>query len=148
MRLRGHSQRCATLVNDNSLPCSSSYSGYHIIKLLSLAYLSLAARSEPKSVGPPAGLLSRLAAFLPQIREANDKLQQQIEEDGADAFDIERVDEENEPYIEMVRIYFSGLGSSFGGRTASYAPSGNLYSRVCAERRYYRKCTAVGYRRQ
>ncbi|ORX94084.1 hypothetical protein K493DRAFT_352795 [Basidiobolus meristosporus CBS 931.73] len=61
---------------------------------------------EPSSVdkktfkiSPPSNLLERLQSFLPQIAEANQKLQTQLEEDPS-SVDIENVEEE-EGYIEM-----------------------------------------------
>ncbi|KAK9727652.1 hypothetical protein K7432_001682 [Basidiobolus ranarum] len=50
-------------------------------------------------MSPPSSLLSRLQDFLPQIAEANQKLQTQIEQDPS-SVDIENVDDE-EGYIEM-----------------------------------------------
>ncbi|KAJ1886873.1 hypothetical protein LPJ66_009412 [Kickxella alabastrina] len=50
-------------------------------------------------IEPPSGLLSRLQAFLPQIAEANKKLQADVAQD-PHKLDIENVNEE-EQYIEM-----------------------------------------------
>lgn len=51
---------------------------------------------------PFASVLERLQNFLPQMAEANKKLEQQMEEAPAGHFDIESV-EEAERVIEMVR---------------------------------------------
>ncbi|GAA5801694.1 hypothetical protein EDC94DRAFT_611184 [Helicostylum pulchrum] len=61
---------------------------------------SLLAAAESKKtfpVGPPSDILSRVQAFLPQLKSANEQLK------AADPkkLDIENVDEESEQYIEM-----------------------------------------------
>ncbi|KAJ3180426.1 hypothetical protein HDU87_001935 [Geranomyces variabilis] len=64
-----------------------------------------AARQRPKTFKPepPSALLSRVAAFLPQLSAANADLQTSIAADAAlrDRVDIENVDEDDEQYIEM-----------------------------------------------
>eukprot|EP00741_Cyanophora_paradoxa_P002482 tig00000076_g2406.t1 len=56
---------------------------------------------KTERVAVPSALLGRVAEFLPQIAKANETLQEQIEASTPDAFDIEKVDEENGHYIEM-----------------------------------------------
>ncbi|KAJ2599252.1 hypothetical protein H4R99_003787 [Coemansia sp. RSA 1722] len=51
-------------------------------------------------IEPPTDLLSRLNAFLPQIAEANKKLEAAVAED-PHKLDIENVDKNEEQYIEM-----------------------------------------------
>ncbi|KAJ2602376.1 hypothetical protein GGF39_000740 [Coemansia sp. RSA 1721] len=51
-------------------------------------------------IEPPTDLLSRLNAFLPQIAEANKKLEVAVAED-PHKLDIENVDKNEEQYIEM-----------------------------------------------
>ncbi|KAJ2742459.1 hypothetical protein GGI20_004474 [Coemansia sp. BCRC 34301] len=51
-------------------------------------------------IDPPSDLLSRLHSFLPQIAEANKRLEVDIAEDPR-KLDIENVDENDEQYIEM-----------------------------------------------
>ncbi|KAJ1724229.1 hypothetical protein LPJ53_001504 [Coemansia erecta] len=51
-------------------------------------------------VEAPSDLLSRLQAFLPQIAEANKKLEVEAAEDPS-KLDIENVNEDDEQYIEM-----------------------------------------------
>ncbi|KAJ2630355.1 hypothetical protein GGF44_004102, partial [Coemansia sp. RSA 1694] len=51
-------------------------------------------------IEPPSDLLSRLHSFLPQIAEANKRLEVDIAEDPR-KLDIENVDENEEQYIEM-----------------------------------------------
>ncbi|KAJ3168213.1 hypothetical protein HDU88_001652 [Geranomyces variabilis] len=64
-----------------------------------------AGRQRPKTFKPepPSALLSRVAAFLPQLSAANANLQSSIAADSAlrDRVDIENVDEDDEQYIEM-----------------------------------------------
>ncbi|RKP09939.1 hypothetical protein THASP1DRAFT_28261 [Thamnocephalis sphaerospora] len=65
---------------------------------------SLPLREKPAitRMQAPSDLLSRVAAFLPQMASANAKLQQEIASSGdAQAHDIEAVDEDAEQYIEM-----------------------------------------------
>ncbi|KAJ2784014.1 hypothetical protein GGI15_002388 [Coemansia interrupta] len=64
-----------------------------------------AAAADPASrktfrVEAPSDLLSRLQAFLPQIAEANKKLEVDAAEDPS-KLDIENVNEDDEQYIEM-----------------------------------------------
>jgi hypothetical protein len=50
-------------------------------------------------------LLTRLNTFLPQLSAANESLAAEIAATGnADAKNIEHVDEDEERYIEMVRV--------------------------------------------
>ncbi|XP_069013039.1 NOP protein chaperone 1 [Embiotoca jacksoni] len=49
---------------------------------------------------PQSSVLQRLQSFLPQMAEANEKLQQQMEEAPAGHFDIERV-EDSDRVVEM-----------------------------------------------
>ncbi|KAJ2558260.1 hypothetical protein EV175_000876 [Coemansia sp. RSA 1933] len=51
-------------------------------------------------VEPPSALLSRLQAFLPQIAEANKKLEDDMTEDPS-KLDIENVEDSTSQYIEM-----------------------------------------------
>ncbi|GLC35799.1 hypothetical protein PLESTB_000495500 [Pleodorina starrii] len=51
---------------------------------------------------PRSSVLDKLAAFMPQMANANASLQQQLQERPAAEFDIEQVDDEEDgPYIEM-----------------------------------------------
>lgn len=47
-------------------------------------------------------MLDRLKGFLPQIKQANEQLEEQIKNDNFNNYNIEDVDE-NGPYVEMVR---------------------------------------------
>ena len=60
-------------------------------------------------------VLGRLKAFLPMMDEANQKLFSSIREKGREEFDIEAVDDENKPHIEMVNcdLRFSLFHSVF-----------------------------------
>ncbi|KAJ1831768.1 hypothetical protein IWW55_003171 [Coemansia sp. RSA 2706] len=65
--------------------------------------LSTAPQHEERKtyrIEPPSGLLSRLHAFLPQIAEANKKLEADVSEDPSQV-DIENVGADESQYIEM-----------------------------------------------
>lgn len=47
-------------------------------------------------------MFDRLNAFLPQIKQANQQLEEDLKNDNEDKYNIEAVDED-QPYIEMVR---------------------------------------------
>eukprot|EP00124_Ichthyophonus_hoferi_P002262 Ihof_evm8s147 gene=Ihof_evmTU8s147 len=49
---------------------------------------------------PQCALLDRVSMFLPQLAQANEKLQKDIEEAGPGQYDIEVV-EEGKPHVEM-----------------------------------------------
>ena len=50
---------------------------------------------------PPPALLSRLAAFLPEMHAANEQLEQRKEKDPA-SVDIEHLEDPDAQHIEMV----------------------------------------------
>jgi len=58
---------------------------------------------DPSSgrVEPPTSLLARLSSFLPQLQAANDALLSRVSAEGAEAVDIEHVEDESRGYIEM-----------------------------------------------
>ncbi|KAJ1667046.1 hypothetical protein EV178_001767 [Coemansia sp. RSA 1646] len=59
-----------------------------------------AAHRKTFRVEPPSALLSRLQSFLPQIAEANKKLESEMTEDPS-KLDIENVEDSSSQYIEM-----------------------------------------------
>lgn len=66
----------------------------------------IAGRPKPRihRMKGDSGLLSRLNAFLPQMKDANEDLQRQIEAGEAGDLVLDNADENGEQYIEMVRF--------------------------------------------
>lgn len=66
----------------------------------------IAGRPKPRihRIRGDSGLLSRLNAFLPKMKDANENLQKQIEAGEAGDLVLDNADENAEQYIEMVRL--------------------------------------------
>ena len=66
----------------------------------------IAGRPKPRihRIKGDSGLLSRLNAFLPKMKDANENLQRQIEAGKAGDLILDNADENGEQYIEMVRF--------------------------------------------